>query len=188
MEKNMNKDIERILFSEEQLKSRVKEVGAEISRDYKDKNPLLVGILKGSVVFMADLMRAVDIPCQIAFLSARSYGLKASSSGKIHMDGDIEYALGAHAQGRHIILVEDILDTALTLYTVSGRIRELNPASVKICALLDKQVSRSIDLHADYKCFDVENEFVVGYGLAYAQDYRNLPYIGVLKREVYSAD
>lgn len=188
MENNMSKDIEKILFSEEQLKNRVKEVGAEISRDYKDKNPLLVGILKGSIVFMADLIRAIDIPCQIAFLSVRSYGLKAASSGKIDMDGDIDYALGTRAEGRHIILVEDILDTALTLNTVSSRIKELNPASVKICALLDKQVQRNIDLHADYKCFDVENEFVVGYGLDYAQNYRNLPYIGVLKREVYSGD
>lgn len=184
----MHEDVERVLFSEEQLKNRVKEVGAEISRDYKDKNPLLVGILKGSVVFMADLMRSVDIPCQIAFLSARSYGLKASSSGKIDMDSDIDYALGTHAQGRHIILVEDILDTALTLNTVSNRIKELNPASVRICTLLDKQVQRNIDLKADYKCFDVENEFVVGYGLDYAQNYRNLPYIGVLKHEVYSKD
>lgn len=184
----MNKDIERILFSEEQLKERVGEVGKEISRDYRDKNPLLVGILKGSIVFMADLMRTIDIPCQIAFLSARSYGLKASSSGKIDMDNDIDYALGTRAEGRHIILIEDILDTALTLNTVSGRIKELNPASLKICALLDKQVQRSIDLRADYKCFDVENEFVVGYGLDYAQNYRNLPYIGVLKREVYSKD
>lgn len=184
----MNKDIERILFSEEQLKKRVREVGKEISRDYKDKNPLLVGILKGSVVFMADLMRAVDIPCQIAFLSARSYGLKALSSGKIDMDNDIAYALGTEAEGRHIILIEDILDTALTLNTVSSRLKELNPASLKICTLLDKQVQRSIDLKADYKCFDVENEFVVGYGLDYAQNYRNLPYIGVLKHEVYSKD
>ncbi len=184
----MNKDVERILFSEEQLKNRVSEIGKEISRDYKDKNPLLVGILKGSVVFMADLMRAIDIPCQIAFLSARSYGLKATSSGQIDMDSDIDYALGTHAEGRHIILIEDILDTALTLNTVSNRIKELNPASVKICTLLDKQVQRSIDLHADYKCFDVENEFVVGYGLDYAQNYRNLPYIGVLKREIYSKD
>lgn len=184
----MNKDIERILFSEEQLKKRVREVGKEISRDYKDKNPLLVGILKGSVVFMADLMRAVDIPCQIAFLSARSYGLKASSSGKIDMDNDIDYSLGTRAEGRHIILIEDILDTALTLNTVSSRLKELNPASLKICTLLDKQVQRSIDLKADYKCFDVENEFVVGYGLDYAQNYRNLPYIGVLKHEVYSKE
>lgn len=182
----MYKDIERILFSEEQLKNRVKEVGAEISRDYKDKNPLLVGILKGSVVFMADLMRAIDIPCQIAFLSARSYGLKASSAGKIDMDNDIDYALGTHVEGRHIILVEDILDTALTLHTVSNRIKELAPASLKICTLLDKQVQRGINLQADYKCFDAENEFLVGYGLDYAQNYRNLPYIGILKREVYS--
>lgn len=182
----MHKDVERVLFSEEQLKNRVGEVGAEISRDYKDKNPLLVGILKGSVVFMADLMRSIDIPCQIAFLSARSYGQNASSSGRVDMDGDIEYALGTHVQGRHIILIEDILDTALTLNTVSGRIKELNPASLKICTLLDKQVQRTIDLKADYKCFDVENEFVVGYGLDYAQNYRNLPYIGVLKHEVYS--
>ena len=181
----MNKDVERILFSEEQLKKRVNELGKEFAADYKDKNPLLVGILKGSVVFMADLMRAVDIPCQIAFLSARSYGLKSSSSGTIDMDADLAHALGTNIEGRHIILVEDILDTALTLSTVYNRINELKPASVKVCTLLDKNVQRSIDFHADYKCFDVENEFVVGYGLDYAQNYRNLPYIGVLKHEVY---
>lgn len=181
----MNKVIDRILFSEEQLKNRVKEIGKEISADYKDKNPLLVGILKGSVIFMADLMRAIDIPCQIAFLSARSYGLKSTSSGKIDMDNDLTYALGTDIKGRHLILVEDILDTALTLSTVCKRIWELDPESVKVCALLDKKVQRTIDFHADYKCFDVENEFVVGYGLDYAQNYRNLPYIGVLKHEVY---
>ncbi len=182
----MNKDVERILFSEEQLKARVKELGQEISADYKDKNPILVGILKGSVVFLSDLMRAIDIPCQIAFLSARSYGLKATSSGTIDMDKDLAHALGTDIKGRHIILVEDILDTALTLSTVSNRIKELNPASVKVCALLDKKIQRTIDFHADYKCFDVENEFLVGYGLDYAQNYRNLPYIGVLKHEVYA--
>lgn len=184
----MNEDVERILFSEEQLKNRVKEVGAQISRDYEGKNPLLVGILKGSVIFLSDLIRAIDIPVQIAFLSARSYGLKAASSGVIDMDSDIDYALGTHARGRDIILVEDILDTALTLSTVSKRILELKPASLKICTLLDKQVERTIDLKADYKCFDAENEFLVGYGLDYAQNYRNLPYIGVLKRSVYSKD
>lgn len=181
----MNKDVERILFTEEQLKKRVGELGKEISRDYKDKNPILVGILKGSIIFMADLMRAMDIPCQIAFLSARSYGLKSTSSGTIDMDKDLAYALGTNIEGRHIILVEDILDTALTLSTVYNRICELKPASVKVCTLLEKNVKRTIDFHADYKCFDAENEFLVGYGLDYAQNYRNLPYIGVLKHEVY---
>lgn len=181
----MNKDIERILFSEEQLKNRVKELGKEISRDYEDKNPLLVGILKGSVIFMADLMRAMDIPCQIAFLTVSSYGLNSTSSGKIDMDEDLAHALGTNVEGRDIILVEDILDTALTLSTVYERISQLNPASVKVCTLLEKKIKRTIDFHADYKCFDAENEFLVGYGLDYAQNYRNLPYIGVLKREIY---
>lgn len=177
----MNKDVERILFSEEDLKTAVKKVGAQITADYAGKAPLLVGILKGSVTFMADLMREIDLNCDIDFMVAKSYGNAAVSSGNVRIIKDLDTDI----TGRDIIIIEDILDSARTLYSVRNYLLQKNPASVKICTLLDKQVERSIDLKADYKCFDIENEFVVGYGLDYAESYRCLPYVGVLKREVY---
>lgn len=177
----MNKDIERILFSREELHAAVEKVGKQISADYAGKKPLLVGILKGSVVFMADLMREIDLPCDIDFMVAKSYGNAAVSSGNVRILKDLDTDI----TGRDILLVEDILDSARTLYSVRNYLMQKNPASVKICTLLDKQVERTIDIKADYKCFDVENEFVVGYGLDYAELYRTLPYIGILKREVY---
>lgn len=177
----MNKDVERILFSEEDLKTAVKKVGAQITADYAEKSPLLVGILKGSVTFMADLMREIDLNCDIDFMVAKSYGNAAVSSGNVRIIKDLDTDI----TGRDIIIIEDILDSARTLYSVRNYLLQKNPASVKICTLLDKQVERSIDLKADYKCFDIENEFVVGYGLDYAESYRCLPYVGVLKREVY---
>ncbi len=177
----MNKDVERILFSEEDLKTAVKKVGAQITSDYAEKSPLLVGILKGSVTFMADLMREIDLNCDIDFMVAKSYGNAAVSSGNVRIIKDLDTDI----TGRDIIIIEDILDSARTLYSVRNYLLQKNPASVKICTLLDKQVERSIDLKADYKCFDIENEFVVGYGLDYAESYRCLPYVGVLKREVY---
>lgn len=177
----MNKDIERILFSREELHAAVEKVGKQISTDYAGKKPLLVGILKGSVVFMADLMREIDLPCDIDFMVAKSYGNAAVSSGNVRILKDLDTDI----TGRDILLVEDILDSARTLYSVRNYLMQKNPASVKICTLLDKQVERTIDIKADYKCFDVENEFVVGYGLDYAELYRTLPYIGILKREVY---
>ncbi len=177
----MNKDIERILYSKEDLDAAVKEMGAQITKDYEGKKPLLVGILKGSVVFMADLMREIGLHCDIDFMVAKSYGNAAVSSGNVKILKDLDTDI----TGRHIIIVEDILDSARTLYSVRNYLFQKNPASIKICTLLDKKVERAFDLKADYKCFDIENEFVVGYGLDYAEDYRNLPYIGVLKREVY---
>lgn len=177
----MNKDIERILFSREELHAAVEKVGKQISADYAGKKPLLVGILKGSVVFMADLMREIDLPCDIDFMVAKSYGNAAVSLGNVRILKDLDTDI----TGRDILLVEDILDSARTLYSVRNYLMQKNPASVKICTLLDKQVERTIDIKADYKCFDVENEFVVGYGLDYAELYRTLPYIGILKREVY---
>ncbi|MCM1055498.1 MAG: hypoxanthine phosphoribosyltransferase [Bacteroides sp.] len=181
----MNSSIEKILFSEDEIRERVKLTGKKISEDYKGKEPVLVGILKGSVIFMADLMRAMDINCRIAFLTARSYGNNAFSSGKVELDDSLESSLGESIEGKNIILVEDILDTAATLYAVREKIKELKPASVKICTFIEKQVERKVELKPDYKCFDAGNDFIVGYGLDYAQDYRNLPYVGILKREVY---
>lgn len=177
----MNKDIERILFSEEDLKNATRKIGEQITKDYEGRTPLLVAILKGSVVFMADIMREININCDIDFMVAKSYGNAAVSSGNVKIIKDLD----TDVTGRDLIIVEDILDSARTLYSVRNYLMQKNPASVKICTLLDKKVERAFDLKADYKCFDIENEFVVGYGLDYAEKYRCLPYVGVLKREVY---
>ena len=178
----MDKDVERILFSEEELKKAVSAVGKRITEDYKGKDPVLVGILKGSVVFMTDLMRSIDLHCEIDFMVAKSYGNSAVSSGNVRILKDLD----SDIRGRDIIIVEDILDTARTLAAVKKYLLQKEPASVKICTLLDKIAAEKVgDVSADYKCFDVENEFVVGYGLDYAEKYRNLPYIGVLRREIY---
>ena len=181
----MNSSIETILFSEEEIKERVKQVGKEISEDSRGKKPVLVGILKGSVVFMADLMRAIDIDCKIAFLTAKSYGNSAVSSGKVELEETLKISLGEEIAGKDIILVEDILDTAATLYAVREKIKELSPASIKICTFIERNIERKIDIKPDYKCFDIQDGFIVGYGLDYAQNYRNLPYVGILKPEIY---
>lgn len=182
----MNGSIEKILFSEEEIRERVKQVGKRISEDYKGKNPVLVGILKGSVVFLADLMRAVDIDCKIAFLTAKSYGNNAMSSGRVELEETLKASLGEEIKGKDIILVEDILDTAATLYAVKEKIKELSPSSIKICTFIERNIERKIDLKPDYKCFDIKDGFIVGYGLDYAQSYRNLPYVGILKPEIYT--
>lgn len=177
----MNESIERILFSEEDLKTACKKMGRQITEDYKGKKPLLVGILKGSITFMADLMREIDLDCEIDFMVAQSYGDSAVSSGVVQIKKDLETDI----KDRDVIIIEDILDSARTLYNVKHTLMERGSASIKIATLLDKNVERAVDLKSDYKCFDIENEFVVGYGLDYAQQYRCLPYIGILKREVY---
>ena len=177
----MNHDIEQVFYSEEQLAQAVKRIGAEISRDYEGKDLLLVGILKGSVVFMTDLMRALSIPCAIDFMVVSSYGSGTKTSGVVQIVKD----LGQSIENRHVILVEDILDSGMTLSYVTKVLNTRNPASIRVCTLLDKPARRKADIYADYKGYDVPDEFIVGYGLDYAEKYRNLPYIGVLKRSVY---
>jgi hypoxanthine phosphoribosyltransferase len=159
----------------------VQRIGAEISRDYAGKDLLMVGILKGSVVFMTDLMRALDIPCSIDFMVVSSYGAGSTSSGIVQIIKDI----GQSIEGRDVLLVEDILDSGKTLSYVTRMLKTRNPASIRVCTLLDKPARRKADIQADYKGYDVPDEFIVGYGLDYAEKYRNLPYIGVLKRSVY---
>ncbi len=177
----IEKDIEKVFFSEEELSEIVKKLGARISRDYEGKNLLLVSILKGSVIFMADLMRAITVPCEIDFMCVSAYGngTEASSNVKIIKDLDI------NLEGKDLLLVEDILDSGVTLSHVMKLLKTRNPASIKICTLLDKPERRKANIAADYSGTFVPNEFVVGYGLDYAEKYRNLPYIGVLKREIY---
>ena len=177
----MENDILNVLISEEELAKKVQEIGAQISKDYEGKNLMMVSVLKGSVVFMADLMRAVTVPGEIDFMSVSSYGSGAKTSGvvKIIKDLDIELA------GRDLLIVEDILDSGLTLSYIKKILMERGPRSIKICTLLDKPERRKADIFADYSGFEVPDEFVVGYGLDFAEKYRNLPYIGVLKPSVY---
>ncbi|MDD6032616.1 MAG: hypoxanthine phosphoribosyltransferase [Oscillospiraceae bacterium] len=174
-------DIERVLLSEEEIAAKVKELGAQITRDYQGKNLMMVSVLKGSVVFMADLMRAIDLPCRIDFMCVSSYGSGSSSSGVVKIIKDLDIDL----HNVDLLIVEDILDSGKTLHYITKLLAERGTASIRIATLLDKPERRVVPLSPDYCCFSVPDEFVVGYGLDYDEQYRNLPYIGVLKRSVY---
>lgn len=176
----MEGDIERVLFSEEQLKSRIKEVGAQISKDYYGKDPVVVGILKGVVPFYSAMVQSITIPLEEDFMCVSSYS-GIESTGKIILRKDVD----ADIRGRHVLILEDILDSGRTLKAIVEMLKDRKPASVKICTLFDKPEGRKIPLTADYVCYDVPNEFVVGFGLDYNEYYRNLPYVGVLKPSVY---
>ena len=176
----LNKDIKEVLVTEEQLKEVNERLGAKITEDFKDKN-LLVGILKGSIYFMTDLTRYIDLPLKLDFLAVSSYGGGTSSSGAVKILKDIDINL----EGYDILLVEDILDSGRTLHYVCEMLKTRKPKSVSIVTLLDKPERRVVDLTPDYVGCQVPDEFVVGYGLDYDQKYRNLPYIGSLKREIY---
>ena len=178
----MHEDIIEVLFTEEAIKKRVQEIGAQMSREYDGRFPMLLGVLKGSFVFLADLARVIDTHCEIRFVSASSYGFSSFSSGSVKIGKDIDFEM----KGRDIILIEDILDTGVTLAALRDFIARFEPASLKICALLDKPSKRKADISADYLGFECPDEFLVGYGLDYAEKYRNLPYIASLKPEVYS--
>ena len=178
----MTNDIEKVYYSEETLKNIVNRLGSQISEDYKDKNLLLVSVLKGSVVFMADLMRAITVPCAIDFMCVSSYANKTESSGVVKIIKDLDINL----EGWDVLIVEDILDSGKTLSYIKKILLSRNPKSIRICTLLDKPERRVVDdIFADYSGAEVPDEFVVGYGLDYDEKYRNLPYIGVLKRGVY---
>ncbi len=177
----MTNDIERVLISEEEIEAEVTRVGRQITEDFRDKNPIFVGVLKGCFIFMADLMRHVDIKCTMDFMAVSSYS-GTSSTGAVKINKD----LGQDIEGRHVIIVEDILDSGVTLSYLKHYLLGRKPASITIATLLDKPARRKSDIVADYSCFEVPDAFVVGYGLDYNEQYRNLPYIGVLKPEVYS--
>lgn len=179
---SLSEDIQSVLLSQEELSQKVFELGAKISKDYIDKNLLMVSILKGSVIFMADLMRAITIPCQIDFMSVSSYNNTTKSSGVVRIMKDLDISI----EGRDLLIVEDILDSGMTLRYIKSILLERNPNSIKICTLLDKPERRRADIFADYSGYNVPDEFVVGYGLDYAEKYRNLPYIGVLKPAIYA--
>ena len=177
-------DIERILFSQEAIQQRVKELGQEISRDYAGKDLLVVGVLRGVVFFMADLLRAIDIPLAMDFIAISRYGPSARTRGVVRMIKDLEEPI----EDRHVLFVEDIVDTGFTLSYMLNLLQARHPASLEVCVLLDKRRFRLIDLEIAYKGFQIPDQFVVGYGLDYHQQYRNLPFIGVLKSDIYSPD
>lgn len=174
-------DILEVLFTEERLKARVAELGEQITRDFQGKSPVLVSILRGSYIFMADLTRSIDLPCTVDFMSVSSYGTGTTSSGQVKILKDLSDPI----EGKDLIIVEDILDSGNTLFYLRNVLRARKPASVSICTLLDKPDRRVKDITPDYSGFQIPDAFVVGYGLDYAEQYRNLPYIGILKPQVY---
>lgn len=178
----MHKDIKEILFTEDAIKKRVGELGTQITRDYAGTRPLLIGVLKGSFIFLADLVRRIEQSCEIRFVSASSYGFSSVSAGSVKIGQEIDFQM----EDRDIILIEDILDTGVTLSALRDFVAEYKPSSLKICAMLDKPSHREVEITADYLGFECPDDFIVGYGLDYAERYRNFPYIASLKPEVYS--
>ena len=180
----LEKDIDHILFSEEQLKARVREIAGQIDRDFAGKEPMLISVLRGSFIFMADLMRSITLPCTVDFMAVSSYGAGTTSSGQVKITKDLSESI----EGRDIIVVEDILDSGNTLSYLLQILQARHPASMKLCTLLDKPDRRIKPVHVDYSGFSIPDEFVVGYGLDIAEKYSYLPYIGVLKPCVYEAE
>ena len=180
----MHNDIERILLTEEEIRAKVAELGKILAEEYKDKNPIVVGVLKGVVIFYADMIRAMDIPCQMDFMCVSSYH-GTESCGRTQISKD----LSCDIYGRHVLILEDIFDTGNSMEFIVNHIMNKQPASLKICTLLDKperrRVNPPVTVQVDYTGFVIPNEFVVGYGLDYDEQYRNLPYIGILKPEIY---
>lgn len=181
----MLNDIERILLSEDELKKIVDRLGEQISEDYKDKKLVIVSVLKGSVIFMADLMRAIKIPCTIDFMSVSSYGSGTKTTGVVKIIKDLDNEV---VNGADLLIVEDILDSGVTLSYLMKILAARNPNSIKICTLLDKPERRKADIKADYKGTEIPDAFVVGYGLDYDEKYRNLPFVGIVKEEVVKAN
>ena len=178
----MKENIAGVLLDEETLQQKVEELGAQISKDYEGRNLLMVSILKGSVVFMSDLMRHITIPCRIDFMSVSSYGSGVKTTGVVKIIKDLDIPLA----GYDLLVVEDILDSGMTLSYILELLQARNPKSIRLCTLLDKPERRKVNIKADYVGFEIPDEFVVGYGLDYDERYRNLPYVGVLKPEAYS--
>jgi len=178
----MEKDIAQILLTEEQIKNRIRELGEILTAEYADKNPIVVGVLKGVVIFYADMIREIKVPCQMDFMRVSSYS-GTESTGKMVFGGK----MSENIEGRHVLILEDIFDTGNSLNFLYNHLIEKNPASLKICTLLDKPERRNpeVTLKPEYVGFEIPNAFVVGYGLDYNEAYRNLPYIGILKPEVY---
>ncbi|VBB06409.1 hypoxanthine phosphoribosyl transferase [Lucifera butyrica] len=178
----MINDIKEIMLTREQLAHRIAEMGQEISTDYAGQEILMIGVLRGAVIFMADLARAIDIPVAIDFMAVSSYGSATTSSGVVRILKDLDETV----EGRHVLIVEDIIDSGLTLNYLLENIRSRKPASVKICTLLNKPDRRKVPVEIAYNGFTIPDYFVVGYGLDFAEKYRNLPFVGILKPEAYN--
>ena len=178
----MREDMECILLTEEQISQRVRELGEQISRDFEGREPLFVGVLKGCFVFMSDLVREVSLRCGVDFMVVSSYGSGTTTSGNVKIRKDLD----TDVSGRHVLILEDILDSGVTLHTLTRMLKGRGALSVKICTLLDKPSGRRIEIAPDYSCFTIPGGFVVGFGLDYDEHYRNLPFIGILKPEVYA--
>ena len=172
--------VESVLVDEPALQARIGELGAEVSADYRDRDLLLIGVLKGAVFFMADLMRSIEIPCEVDFMAVSSYGAGVDSSGVVRILKDLDISI----EGRNVLVVEDIVDSGLTLSYLLRTLEAREPASLEVCALLTKPERRQNDVHCRYIGFEIPNRFVVGYGLDFAERYRNLPYVGVLRDEL----
>ncbi|MEH6946473.1 hypoxanthine phosphoribosyltransferase [Bacillus sp. JJ634] len=179
----MKNDIEKVLITEEELQSKIKELAAQLENDYQDKFPLAVGVLKGALPFMSDLLKRMDAHLEMDFMDVSSYGNSTVSSGEVKIVKD----LNASVEGRDVLIIEDIIDSGLTLSYLAELFRYRKAKSVRIVTLLDKPTGRKVDIKPDYAGFIVPDAFVVGYGLDYAERYRNLPYIGVLKPEIYNS-
>ena len=180
----LEQDIERVLFTEQELKDRVAEIAAQIDKDYAGKEPMLISVLRGSFIFMADLARSITLPCTVDFMAVSSYGAGTTSSGQVKITKDLSESI----EGRDIIVVEDILDSGNTLSYLFQLLQARHPASVRLCTLLDKPSRRTKEVELHYSGFTIPDYFVVGYGLDYAEKYRNLPYIGILKPCVYGGE
>ncbi|WP_027625371.1 hypoxanthine phosphoribosyltransferase [Clostridium lundense] len=177
----MREDIKEVLFDEQKLRSRIKEIGKQISKDYAGKDLFLIGVLKGSVPFMADLMKEIDIPCTMDFMAVSSYGNSSKTSGVVRILKDLDFEI----EDKHVLIVEDIVDSGVTLRYLVDYLKGRKPASIEIAALLNKHERRMVEVNAKYIGFEVPDYFLVGYGLDYAEKYRNLPYIGILKEKIY---
>jgi len=178
----MNQDIEKVLITEEEIQEKIKELAAILTKEYEGRFPLAVGVLKGAMPFMADLLKRVDTYLEMDFMVVSSYGGKTVSSGEVKILKDLDTSV----EGRDILIIEDIIDSGLTLKYLVNLFKYRKAKSIKIVTLLDKPEGRKVDVEPDYACFVIPNEFVVGYGLDYEEKYRNLPYVGILKPEVYS--
>ncbi|HEY0827867.1 MAG TPA: hypoxanthine phosphoribosyltransferase [Bacilli bacterium] len=178
----MHKDIQEVLYSEEQIQQKIVELGAQITQDYQGRNPLVICVLKGAFIFIADLVKKIDIPVELDFMAVSSYGLATKSTGVVKIVKDLDVPV----EGRHVIIVEDIIDSGLTLSYLMDVLERRNALSIAVVTLFDKPERRTVGLEADYTGFILKDAFVVGYGLDYAEKYRNLPYIGVLKAEIYN--
>ena len=177
----MNDDIEKVLFSQEDIKRRTRELGEQITRDYAGRDIVCLGILRGCFMFMADIVRSIDLNCTVDFMAVSSYGNGTSTTGAVKIGKDISESI----EGKHVIIIEDIIDSGHTLVYLKKYLSGMKPASLAVCTLFDKPSRREVEMNVEYVGFECPNEFIVGYGLDYAQYYRNLPYIGVLKPEVY---